>query len=103
MFIEKWIFMTVTFAMVALLIILWRAGKQIRALRYCFMHFSDAVKREIDENKYLLDQPDAKVIAGVLESFNRTWGQELDWTRGVMARANLSWFSDSDKNYALED
>jgi hypothetical protein len=67
------------------------------------MHFSDAVKREMDENEYLLDQPGCDAVAGVMKGFNRIWGSELDWAKGVMSRRKMKWFSDSDKLYALED
>ena len=103
MFVDMWVITTATVLILALLILLWRSWKQIRALRFCFVHFSDAVKREIDENRYLLDRPDGEVIAGIMKGFNRIWDSELDWARGVMSRANLRWFSEEDKSYVLED
>jgi hypothetical protein len=103
MFIEKWILATVAAIFVAVVMLLLRQGKQIRALRFCFMHFSDALKYEMDENKSYLDQPGGDVSAAIMKGFNRTWGSELDWARGVMGRAGLSWLSVDDKLYALEE
>ena len=103
MFVDMWVITTATVLILALLMLLRRSRKQIRALRFCFLHFSDAVKTEIDENQYLLDRPDGEVIAGIMKGFNRIWGSELDWARCVMSRANLSWFSVEDKFYVLED
>jgi hypothetical protein len=57
----------------------------------------------MDENKSYLDQPGGDVSAAIMKGFNRTWGSELDWARGVMGRAGLSWLSVDDKLYALEE
>jgi hypothetical protein len=103
MFVDKWIITAAAILIFALLIISWKSRKQVRALRFCFLNFSDSVKKEIDENQYLLDRPDDEVISGIMKGFNRTWGSELDRARGVMSRANLRWFSEQDKFYALED
>ena len=103
MFIEKWGIARAVVVVFALLLLLWISRKQVRALRYCFMHFSDALKREIDDNQYLLDRPDSEVISGVMKGLTRIWGGELDWAKEVMTRAHLSWFSERDKFYVLED
>ena len=103
MFIEKWAIATAAIVIFALLFLVWKSRKQIRALRFCFLHFSDAIKNEIDENQYLLDRPDSEVIAGVMKGLTRIWSGELDWARSVMSRVNLSWFSEKDKLYVFED
>ena len=103
MFIEKWLIAVVAIIIIILLILIWQSQRQVRALRFCFFNFSDAIKRVIDENEYLLEHPNSEAIPGFINSLNQTWGDKLDWVRMVMYRANLKWFSVEDKWYALED
>ncbi len=100
MFIEKWMVALVLIALLLKMGVVWMMRKQIRALRFCFLHFSDAIKNEIDE---AAAEPNGSTVGGVLRGLNRVWGQELDWARKVMARAHLKWFSDTDKLFALEN
>jgi hypothetical protein len=101
MFIEKWILLAATALFVVVFVLMVRRGKQVRALRFCFLHFSDAVKNEIDD--CMLEQSSGDTASGAMKGLARVWGGELDWSRRVMARAGLSWFSGDDKFYVLED
>ena len=73
MYVEKWILIAVALLFLFIFVLAIRLGKQVRALRFCFMHFSDAVKGEIDENAHQIEQVGGVAVAAVLKGLTRVW------------------------------
>ena len=104
MYIESWILVSSAITFGALLLLLWRLGKQVRALRFCFLHFSDWAHRQMSENRdYLVEKYRAENLSTDITKFERQWAEELKYTDQVIERAGLTRLSNADKWYALED
>lgn len=104
MYIEKWILIGLALAFATLLILCFRLIKQVKAMRFCFLNFSDWAHREMSENRtYLTEKYGKEHISTDITKFEHKWAEQLKYTDQVMERAGLAKLSNEDKWYALDD
>jgi hypothetical protein len=104
MYIEKWIIGITLALLVLATIYAFRYAKQVRAMRHCFIHFSDWAFSELKEtHEFIVSTFGKDKVVSFEKMFEQKWLNELGYTDQVMKRAGLGRPSIKDKEYVLED
>lgn len=104
MYIEKWIIGVALAFLVLATIFAFRYAKQVRAMRHCFIHFSDWTFSELKEtHEFIVSTFGNDQVTSFEKMFEQKWLKELTYTDQVMKRAGLGRPSINDKAYILED
>lgn len=89
---------------VGLVWLLFRARKQIRCLRYCYLSMSEWTYQHLDGIRaYYLDAYGRDDTLDDLAEFDKKWAEEVKENAAAMRRAGIPPLTTSDHQYALEE
>jgi hypothetical protein len=98
-----WVLVIFLFVFLGTIYLVWWYAKQVRALRFCFLNFSDWVSQQIIEEREIAVAKYGEEGVTTEKRYLRDWNNQLNHYEEVMKRAGLERLNISDKLYGLED